>query len=55
MSEYVKDPTSPGGWRTISYDKGSKNRGELNDTGNLNADAMEEGIDDGMSDFEPDM
>lgn len=53
MSEYVKDPTAPEGWKTISYD-GKKRRGDMGDTDNLNADAMEEGCDDGMSDVEPD-
>lgn len=50
MSEYIKDPSAPEGWRSISHDK------ELLrlDSDNLNADAMDEGRDDGISDMEPD-
>ncbi|KAK2809716.1 hypothetical protein FQN50_003561 [Emmonsiellopsis sp. PD_5] len=50
MSEYVKDPAAPEGWRTISHDRERRK----SDTSNLNADAMDEGRDEGMSDVEPD-
>lgn len=54
MSEYIKDPSSPEGWRTITYEKGKEKRGSPADTTNLNADAMSEGM-EGYSDAEPDV
>lgn len=54
MSEYIKDPSSPAGWRTITYEKGQEKQGVSADTTNLNADAMDEGYDGGGSDIEPD-
>lgn len=55
MSEYIKDPSVPAGWRTVSYEKGKERRGMTADSSNLNADAMDEGIDDGPSDVEPEV
>jgi hypothetical protein len=52
MSEYVKDPTTPSGWRTISYET---QVGVAPDAVNLNPDAMDEGAEQGGSDIEPDM
>jgi hypothetical protein len=51
MSEYVKDPNSPEGWKTICYERGEERRGLSADSLNLNADAMDE--DSGVS--EPEM
>lgn len=51
MSEYVKDPTSSAGWRTISHET---QVGVAPDAANLNPDAMDEGV-QGGSDIEPDM
>lgn len=48
MSEYIKDPSAPAGWRTVSHDKA----GAASDTV-LNPDAMQEGY-EGGSDVEPD-
>lgn len=53
MSEYTKDPSAPLGWRTINHDRGKQRRG-TDDAANLNADAMDEGRDEGASDVEPD-
>ncbi|KGQ01647.1 Pro-apoptotic serine protease NMA111 [Paracoccidioides lutzii Pb01] len=50
MSEYVKDPSAPEGWRAISHDKEPRR----SDMDNLNADAMDEEPDEAMSDAEPD-
>ncbi|KAL2370134.1 hypothetical protein RJ035_008254, partial [Blastomyces gilchristii] len=47
---YVKDPSAAEGWRTISHDKERRR----SDSDNVNADAMDEGRDEGMSDVEPD-
>jgi pro-apoptotic serine protease NMA111 len=52
MSEYVKDPNSPEGWKTICYDKGEERRDLSADSINLNADAMDEDSDGGNSDPE---
>lgn len=49
MSEYIKDPSTPAGWRTISYDKA----GSASD-GVPDPDAMQEGY-EGGSDIEPDL
>lgn len=54
MSEYVKDVTQPAGWKTISYEKASKDGGISADSANLNPDAMDEGVSGGGSDIEPD-
>lgn len=51
MSEYVKDPSKPAGWKVISYPK--KDEASA-DTSNLTADAMDEGSEGGGSDAEPD-
>jgi hypothetical protein len=51
MSEYVKDPTVPAGWRTISYET---QIGVAPDAANLNPEAMDEGV-EGGTDIEPDM
>lgn len=50
MSEYVKDVSAPAGWKVINYPK----KEESADQGNLTADAMDEGVEDGGSDAEPD-
>ncbi|KAJ5544494.1 hypothetical protein N7535_007107, partial [Penicillium sp. DV-2018c] len=52
MSEYVKDPTTSSGWRTISYET---QVGVAPDAANLNPDAMDEGAEQGGSDIEPEM
>lgn len=52
MSEYVKDPTSASGWRTISYET---EIGVAPDAANLNPDAMDEAAEGGASEIEPDM
>lgn len=53
MSEYLKDPSAPDGWRTISHPKQKHKDGIAPDSSNLNPDAMDEGL-DGGSDIEPD-
>lgn len=50
MSEYVKEPSAPLGWRTINYDHGKEPHGTMVD---LNADAMDEGCDETNGDMEP--
>ena len=52
MSEYVKDPASASGWRTISYET---EIGVAPDAANLNPDAMDEAAEGGASEIEPDM
>lgn len=52
MSEYIKDPSTPAGWRTISHDKHDAKRGIAPDAANLNPDAMDEEF-QGGSDVEP--
>lgn len=52
MSEYVKDPTSALGWRTISHTPDRKLR-DTYDTNNPNADAMMEDRDVEIGDVEP--
>ncbi|KAJ5996010.1 hypothetical protein N7522_007670 [Penicillium canescens] len=52
MSEYIKDPTVPAGWRTVSYET---QIGVAPDAANLNPEAMDEGVEGGGSDIEPDM
>lgn len=54
MSEYIKDPSAPAGWRTVSYDPREDKRGAAPDAANLNADAMDEVFEGGGSDIEPD-
>lgn len=53
MSEYLKDPSAPDGWRTISHPKQKHKDGIAPDSSNLNPDAMDEGLMD-VSDIEPD-
>ena len=53
MSEYLKDPSAPDGWRTISHPKQKHSDGIAPDSANLNPDAMDEGLMD-VSDVEPD-
>jgi hypothetical protein len=59
MSEYVKDPSAPEGWKVISYEGGKTRRPTAPDTANLNADTLDEdrdeGIGEGLSDLDPDM
>lgn len=55
MSEYLKDPTVAAGWRTVSHDKLNEKLGIAADVANLNPDAMDEGLEGGGSDMEPDM
>jgi pro-apoptotic serine protease NMA111 len=50
MSEYVKDPSVPAGWKVLAYPK----KDEAADASNLTADAMDEGTEGGGSDAEPD-
>ncbi|KAJ5679895.1 Pro-apoptotic serine protease [Penicillium macrosclerotiorum] len=54
MSEYIKDPSTSAGWRTVSHDKRGDKLGASPDAVNLNFDAMDEGLEDGGSDMEPD-
>lgn len=52
MSEYVKDVSAPAGWKVVNYPK----KDEVSaDQGNLTADAMDEAVEDGASDAEPDL
>lgn len=55
MSEYLKDPSVPAGWRTISHEKSEVKLGVSPDAANLNPDAMDEVFEGGASDIEPDM
>jgi len=55
MSEYIKDPSAEAGWSTVSHVKSETKRGVSSDAANLNPDAMDEGMEDGVSDVEPDM
>ncbi len=48
MSEYVKDPANPSGWKTIAYQSAGKHGGGESDGAPLTAEGMEEG--DGESD-----
>ena len=50
MSEYVKDPSNPLGWRTVSYEKDEHRVGAAADAANLNPDAMNEDLTDGEVD-----
>lgn len=52
MSEYVKDESEPLGWKSISHDIKDKD-GVAADVANLNPDAMDEGLEGGASDIEP--
>ncbi|KAL4816659.1 trypsin-like cysteine/serine peptidase domain-containing protein [Aspergillus spinulosporus] len=52
MSEYVKDESEPLGWKSISHDTKVKD-GVAADVANLNPDAMDEGMEGGVSDIEP--
>jgi len=42
MSEYVKDPTKPTGWKTVSHSK----RSTRNDGAPVTAEGMDEGAED---------
>lgn len=53
MSEYLRDPSAPDGWRTVSHPKHKHKGGIAPDSANLNPDAMDEGF-DGGSEIEPD-
>ena len=53
MSEYIKDPSAPLGWRTVSYDRSRTRRGTAPDIANLNADIMVEEREGDVSDCEP--
>lgn len=55
MSEYLKDPSVPAGWRTVSYEKPEDKIGVSPDAANLNPDAMDEVFEGGGSDVEPDV
>ncbi|GAB1216645.1 hypothetical protein ATERTT37_005862 [Aspergillus terreus] len=54
MSEYIKDPAHPAGWKTVSHDKAKHKDGIAPDAANLNPDAMDEGFDD-VSELEPEV
>lgn len=47
MSSYIKDPTHPLGWKTVSYGKDRQKEGVAADAANLNPDAMVEDVEDG--------
>lgn len=53
MSEYLRDPSAPDGWKTVSHPKQKHKGGIAPDSSNLNPDAMDEGFDD-VSEIEPD-
>lgn len=55
MSEYIKDSSAAAGWSTISHGKSETKKGVSSDAANLNPDAMDEGMEGGVSDIEPDM
>lgn len=55
MSEYLKDPSVPAGWRTVSHEKPHDKLGVSPDAANLNPDAMDEVFEAGASDIEPDV
>ena len=54
MSEYIKDPAHPAGWKTVSHDKDKYKDGIAPDAANLNPDAMDEGFED-VSEIEPEV
>jgi hypothetical protein len=54
MSEYVKDPSQPLGWRTVSHDRDRHKDGITPDAANLNPDAMDEVYEE-VSDVEPEV
>lgn len=53
MSQYIKDPSHPAGWRTVSHAQDKYKDGIDPDVANLNPDAMDEVFDE-ISDIEPD-
>ncbi|KAL1957563.1 hypothetical protein VTO42DRAFT_5790 [Malbranchea cinnamomea] len=53
MSQYIKDPSSPLGWRTITYPASMTRHGTAPDISNLNADSMVEERDESMEGVEP--
>ena len=54
MTQYIKDPSHPLGWRTVSYPSNTTRRGVSSDDSMVNADGMVEEPDEGMEDVEPD-
>lgn len=52
MSEYVKDPAQPNGWKTISYDSAGKKKTTVVDGAPVTNEGMDEGCDDGGSDVD---
>lgn len=54
MSEYVKDPSQPLGWRTVSHERDRHKDGITPDAANLNPDAMDEVYEE-VSDVEPEV
>lgn len=46
MSEYVKDPSRPNGWKVISYGGKGKKGGNKEDGAPVTAEAMDEGGED---------
>ena len=52
MSEYVKDPTQPNGWKSISYGSFGKRKTAEIDGAPVTAEGMDEGAEEGGSDVE---
>jgi len=55
MSEYVKDPSQPNGWKTISYDSAGSKKTMVIDGAPVTAEGMDEGGDDAGSDADEGM
>lgn len=53
MSEYIKDPSAPLGWRIVSYTPDAEPRGKIADVNNVNADSMMEDVNDDAGELEP--
>ena len=53
MSEYIKDPSAPLGWKIITYTPDTETRGKIADTNNINPDSMIEDVGDETSGMEP--
>jgi hypothetical protein len=49
MSQYIKDPSKPTGWRVVSY----SNKKKEDEGAPVTAESMEEGADDGSGAEEP--
>ncbi len=47
MSEYVKDPSQPNGWKVISYDAQGKQSGNNSEGVPVTAEGMDEDADGG--------